>query len=170
MINHKLRILVLKHLNQHALSGYSLINEIHEQSGWKPSYGSMYPLLEQLRKERLVTFSQEGRRKVYSLTEQGRDELATLSAHHRELTEQARENMKLLSHLLGFDDKRHDEIMDLFFSAVQKGELPFKEIMGSTTRMKMVCWELYEKGLIKKHGKRINEIMERATKELEALK
>ncbi|MCY7413416.1 MAG: PadR family transcriptional regulator, partial [Salinibacterium sp.] len=43
---------------------------------WKPSPGSIYPTLQLLADEGLVTSEQDGERKVYSLTEAGREAAA----------------------------------------------------------------------------------------------
>ena len=66
--------------------GYQLIQEIGERSqgGWNPSPGSIYPVLQQLEDEGLLTFERVDGRKTATLTEDGtayvdehRDELGT---------------------------------------------------------------------------------------------
>ncbi|MBI2653024.1 helix-turn-helix transcriptional regulator, partial [Candidatus Woesearchaeota archaeon] len=50
-----LRLIVMKTLANRRLSGYDLIKQIEKDTGtWKPSFGSIYPLLKKLLKERLV--------------------------------------------------------------------------------------------------------------------
>src|SRR5690606_19099108 len=53
--------------------GYQIITEIADRSGgaWKPSAGSVYPTLQQLADEGLITAEELGGRKTYSLTESG---------------------------------------------------------------------------------------------------
>ncbi|MBR9692948.1 helix-turn-helix transcriptional regulator [Candidatus Woesearchaeota archaeon] len=168
-MNQKLRILVLKHLSMKPRAGYGLIKDINECTGWKPSYGSMYPLLEHLKEEGLVEVEEKGNKKVYHLTDKGKEEVHNFHKMHADMLMQMRDKMKLMTHMLGFTDERHDELMDLFFSAAQKGEMPFKEVMKSTTEMKMVFWELYKQGTIKKHAKDINKIMNEATAKIKKL-
>lgn len=65
-------------------NGYQLMQEIENRSGglWRPSPGSIYPVLQQLEDEGLVRpEGQEGRR-VYTLTDDGR---AYVTAHAGEL-------------------------------------------------------------------------------------
>jgi DNA-binding PadR family transcriptional regulator len=60
------------------MHGYQIIHEIEERSGgsWKPSAGSVYPTLQLLADEGLITATESNGRKIYSLTEAGRDVLA----------------------------------------------------------------------------------------------
>jgi DNA-binding PadR family transcriptional regulator len=56
------------------MHGYQIINEIAERSGgsWKPSAGSVYPTLQLLADEGLISAEEQSGRKTYSLTEAGR--------------------------------------------------------------------------------------------------
>ena len=46
----QLKFMILKTLGEEPCSGYQLVKKINESTGWKPSYGSMYPLLEGMSK------------------------------------------------------------------------------------------------------------------------
>jgi DNA-binding PadR family transcriptional regulator len=66
-------------------NGYQLIQEIgaRTQGVWRPSAGSVYPALQQLEDEALIqTEAGEDRRRMYTLTEEGR---AYVEAHADEL-------------------------------------------------------------------------------------
>ena len=67
-------------------NGYQIIREIAERTHgvWRPSAGSVYPALQQLEDEGLISPEGEGRRRMYSLTDQGR---AYAEAHADELRE-----------------------------------------------------------------------------------
>ncbi|CAM5475735.1 hypothetical protein SFUMM280S_01238 [Streptomyces fumanus] len=56
------------------MHGYEMIQEIAERSGgaWKPSPGSVYPTLQLLEDEGLITSASEGGKKLFSFTEAGR--------------------------------------------------------------------------------------------------
>lgn len=56
------------------MHGYEMIQEIAERSGgaWKPSPGSVYPTLQLLEDEGLISSETEGGKKLFSLTEDGR--------------------------------------------------------------------------------------------------
>jgi DNA-binding PadR family transcriptional regulator len=59
------------------MSGTELMEEIEEVTGWRPSPGSIYPLLAKLRKESSIerVESDTPGFKSFTLTETGRDEL-----------------------------------------------------------------------------------------------
>ena len=65
-------------------NGYQLIQEIPARTdgAWRPSAGSVYPALQQLEDEGLITPQGTGRRRVYTLTDQGR---TYAEAHEDEL-------------------------------------------------------------------------------------
>jgi DNA-binding PadR family transcriptional regulator len=67
------RTAVLSLLAEKPMHGYQIISEIAERSGgaWRPSAGSVYPTLQLLADEGLVTAEEQNGRKTYSLTEAG---------------------------------------------------------------------------------------------------
>lgn len=76
------RSAVLALLNEQPMHGYQIIREIEERTAgrWKPSAGSVYPTLQLLADEGVVTTETAADRKIYSLTEAGREEAAAASA------------------------------------------------------------------------------------------
>ncbi len=70
------RAAVLSLLAEKPMHGYQIISEIAERSGgsWKPSAGSVYPTLQLLADEGLISAEEADGRKTYSLTEAGRAE------------------------------------------------------------------------------------------------
>ncbi len=72
------RAAVLALLNEKPMHGYQIISEISERSGgaWKPSAGSVYPTLQLLADEGLITAEESNGRKTYTLTEAGKAEAA----------------------------------------------------------------------------------------------
>jgi DNA-binding PadR family transcriptional regulator len=70
------RAAVLALLAERPMHGYQIIREIEERSdgAWKPSPGSVYPTLQLLADEGLISAEESGGRKTYSLTEGGRAE------------------------------------------------------------------------------------------------
>lgn len=70
------RAAVLALLAEKPMHGYQIINEISERSGgtWKPSPGSVYPTLQLLADEGLISVQESDGRKTYSLTVEGREE------------------------------------------------------------------------------------------------
>ncbi len=69
-----IRTAILAALAEEPMHGYQIIRAIESRTRgmWKPSPGSIYPTLQLLADEGLVTAEQVGERKVYSLTDAGR--------------------------------------------------------------------------------------------------
>jgi DNA-binding PadR family transcriptional regulator len=70
------RAAALALLAEEPLNGYQIIQTISERSDgvWRPSPGSVYPALQQLEDEGLIRAqSDDGGRRAYQLTDEGRD-------------------------------------------------------------------------------------------------
>jgi DNA-binding PadR family transcriptional regulator len=67
------RSAILALIDDRPMHGYEMITELEERTGgrWRPSAGSIYPTLQLLEDEGLVTADEVDGRKVYSLTEDG---------------------------------------------------------------------------------------------------
>ena len=75
------RAAVLVLLRERPMHGYEMIGEIAERSNgvWRPSPGSLYPALQLMEDEGLVTLEAIEGKKLVSLTERGRAEADTLA-------------------------------------------------------------------------------------------
>ena len=78
----EVRTAVLALLAEQPMHGYQIIHEIEERSGgsWKPSAGSVYPTLQLLADEGLISAEESNGRKIYSLTDEGREAVADAGA------------------------------------------------------------------------------------------
>jgi DNA-binding PadR family transcriptional regulator len=78
------RAAILALLTERPMHGYEIIQELESRTGgvWRPSPGSVYPTLQLLEDEGLVTSEESGGRRRFTLTESGRAPAA-------EATEQA---------------------------------------------------------------------------------
>jgi DNA-binding PadR family transcriptional regulator len=67
------RAAVLRLLSEEPMHGYQIIQELSARSGgaWSPSAGSVYPTLQLLADEGLITAEETAGKKVFSLTESG---------------------------------------------------------------------------------------------------
>ena len=70
------RASILALLKIRPMHGYEMIQEISELSGgtWRPSPGSVYPTLQLLEEEGLITGTESGGKRLFSLTETGQAE------------------------------------------------------------------------------------------------
>jgi DNA-binding PadR family transcriptional regulator len=71
------RTALLSLLEDKPMHGYDLIRELEQRSGgmWRPSPGSVYPTLQMLEEEGLVSSEEQDGKRVFSLTDAGRTEL-----------------------------------------------------------------------------------------------
>src|SRR6266576_5108647 len=69
------RSAILALLDDRSMHGYEMITELDERTGgrWRPSAGSIYPTLQLLEDEGLVAAEEVEGRKVYSLTDTGKE-------------------------------------------------------------------------------------------------
>jgi DNA-binding PadR family transcriptional regulator len=70
------RSAVLVLLAERSMHGYEIITELETRTSgiWRPSPGSVYPTLQMLEDEGLITSEEQGGRKRFTLTEGGRTE------------------------------------------------------------------------------------------------
>ncbi|MFD8939645.1 helix-turn-helix transcriptional regulator [Streptomyces sp. NPDC059578] len=95
----RLRLYLLKLLDEAPRHGYEVIRLLEErfQGLYAPSAGTVYPRLAKLETEGLVTHTTEGGRKVYSITEAGRAELASRKGELVDLELEIRESVAELA-------------------------------------------------------------------------
>jgi DNA-binding PadR family transcriptional regulator len=80
------RAAVLQLLAEEPMHGYQLMQAIADRTGgrWTPSPGAIYPTINQLEDEGLVTVEADSGRKLVSLTDAGREQLSADSSAGRE--------------------------------------------------------------------------------------
>ncbi|MFH8613860.1 helix-turn-helix transcriptional regulator [Streptomyces sp. NPDC017979] len=95
----RLRLYLLKLLDESPRHGYEVIRLLEERFHglYAPSAGTVYPRLAKLEAEGLVTHATEGGRKVYSLTDAGRAELAGRGGELADLEREIRESVSELA-------------------------------------------------------------------------
>ncbi|MGP3951925.1 helix-turn-helix transcriptional regulator [Streptomyces sp. 7N604] len=95
----RLRLYLLKLLDEAPRHGYEVIRLLEErfQGLYAPSAGTVYPRLAKLEAEGLVTHASEGGRKVYSITDAGRAELADRQGELADLELEIRESVSELA-------------------------------------------------------------------------
>jgi DNA-binding PadR family transcriptional regulator len=83
-----LKLAVLKLLAEMPRHGYDVIRAVREK-GWGGGAGSVYPLLATLERAGLISGREEGDRRIYELTEQGRRLLGENAAELEKLLDEA---------------------------------------------------------------------------------
>lgn len=99
----RLRLYLLKLLSDGPKHGYELIRLLENRflGLYAPSAGTIYPRLQRLETERLVTHTAAGGRKVYEITDAGRAELRQRAGELAELESDIKASVADLSGLAG---------------------------------------------------------------------
>lgn len=89
--NGEVRLAILSLLEEGPKHGYQLMKELQERAGgaYRASAGTIYPTLQQLEDEGLIESEKKEGRRVYSLTDAGRAELARDPQAIRDIWERA---------------------------------------------------------------------------------
>ena len=160
-----LRLIVMKTLANRKLSGYDLIKQIEKDTGtWKPSFGSIYPLMEKLLKEKLVKVEAQGRKKLYFLTDEGRDHLKLIEKNKNSLVDSMIATWNAFGKIT---DKREMGFMLEILNSLKKNQLPFKELNPELNEFRATIFDLYTKG---KDTKKIKIILKETIKKFRKLK
>ncbi|MFF9346007.1 helix-turn-helix transcriptional regulator [Streptomyces sp. NPDC014734] len=95
----RLRLYLLKLLDEAPRHGYEVIRLLEERFHglYAPSAGTVYPRLAKLEAEGLVTHATEGGRKVYSITDAGRAELAGRTGELADLEQEIKDSVSELA-------------------------------------------------------------------------
>jgi len=78
-------MLILAELQEKPLSGYDIISLIHKRFNVLVSSGTVYSLLYSLERKGLVTADMDQRKRVYTLTEKGKQTLETVGRANEEI-------------------------------------------------------------------------------------
>jgi DNA-binding PadR family transcriptional regulator len=99
----RLRLYLLKLLDDGPKHGYELIRLLEDRflGLYAPSAGTIYPRLQRMETEGLVTHTAAGGRKVYEITDAGRAELRQRAAELTELESDIRSSVADLASLAG---------------------------------------------------------------------
>lgn len=85
MANGYLKLMILNGLEHKDQTGYQLIHSLSLELGKKPSSGSIYPLLNSMLEEKLITVKEEGRKKIYSLLSLGKKTMIKMFSQKEDL-------------------------------------------------------------------------------------
>jgi len=85
-----LKMFILKIIEQKPIHGYDIIHEIEEKThgNWEPSPGSVYPALEFLMSKGYISMEENDRKKVYSITPEGREAVRYIEKRRQEMLQE----------------------------------------------------------------------------------
>ena len=98
-------LFVLHSLDKKPKSGYDLIKEIKEKTEgmWKPSKGTLYPVLNHLEEEKLIAVLKREKRSknIFELTKKGKKMLTGIKEHKKESREKMLHFRSMLTEIFG---------------------------------------------------------------------
>jgi len=157
MLKNQLKLIVLKKLEDKNLSGYDLIKEIYQSTGsWKPSFGSMYPLLKELHSNNLVTFKVINRKKVYSITNLGRKILKETLAASQNVIETMAKEFKMMENICSYNERKH---LNLLIHKIHTDKTMFGGVTDEMDRFQRILVTLMTKGKFKSKEEDIKKIL-----------
>jgi len=136
-------------------SGYSLMKYIEEQTGHRPSSGSIYPLLDQLKTAGLVDVKEKDRSKLYFLTLKGKKVTKELGGKCETMMDQFAEGAKMIGAITGEDTTEIESLI----ARIRKGEMPFKQFNPELQKFRTAL-------LHAKDPKRVKKILAKTTQEI----
>ncbi len=166
MYRGQLKLAVLKTLSEGSQSGYSLMAQLGKLTGKKPSAGSLYPILDELKKNGAVKSLPKKRKIIYSITQAGKLKFAKEMNFKDQLFQDMVHNCRMFDHLM---DVKMAPFMEEVIARVKKGERPFEEIEPEMHKMKMVLLHMLNKGQISPNKAALKRIIAHCIKEMEDL-
>ena len=157
MLKNQLKLIVLKKLDDKSLSGYDLIKEIYHSTGsWKPSFGSMYPLLKDLHSNKLLTVKIINRKKVYSITSLGRKTLKEALAASQNIIENMAKEFKMMENICSTHERKH---LNIVIQKIHNNEAIFGSFTDEVDQFQRLMMNLITDKKIQSKEKEIKKIL-----------
>ncbi|MFO8133035.1 MAG: PadR family transcriptional regulator [Thermoplasmatota archaeon] len=102
-----LKYFILKTLSTGEATGYEVIKQCEERLGYRPSTGSVYPLLKDMEASDVIQGEKHGRRTCYQLTEKGRRMLEEGEQVKKEAYQKLRQYALQLAEIFEDEALRH---------------------------------------------------------------
>ncbi len=162
-----LRSFVLVILKEKASHGYEIMEKINERTGfWRPSPGTIYPLLRTLKKEGLIEEIKIGsNRRTYKLTSRGVEIAAKVEQSERKIKEDV---ISLLAQVLNLEEGEIQQVARKFDDRKRRAKKPAKTALlpalHNLNKLSMRFLEQTEPKIL-----RAAKILERANKEMKTI-
>ena len=160
-----LKLIVLKILNNKDVTGYDLIHEIELNTGfWKPSPGSIYPLMNDLLERKLVSCKKEGNKKIYSISKEGKEFYKKIKIKKAKIVRDVFDGIKFLEFMA--DDKKELKVSLDLLKEFEKEDSLLEENTDSIIKLKISFMKALKK---KGNAEKVNKILENTSKQLSKL-
>ncbi|MEA2054048.1 MAG: PadR family transcriptional regulator [Candidatus Thermoplasmatota archaeon] len=154
-----LKYFMLKTISEGKANGYKIIKKCEEILGYRPSTGSVYPLLKGMEKKNVIKGEKKGRGTVYSITAKGKKLLDEGEKLREEIYQ------KLSSHVSSVAEIFEDNGLKNLLKEARAGRFSCRSLMIS--KIWDVATELERNGV---DSKKIRSILAKAYQQLVDLK
>jgi DNA-binding PadR family transcriptional regulator len=161
-----LKPLILKMIQNKPMSGSEIIIEINDLMNWKPSCGSIYPLLNSLESEGLTTSQLLKGKKIYSPTKKSEKIIQQNETEKEELIAAMEKSYKLFESIYGMDMSVEREMLN----EIKKGSMPFHEIFEESMLIKDELLRLQKSNKLKKNLDAVKKIFRKAGNDLKKIR
>jgi len=161
-----LRFYVLKLISksESAVSGYTLMKKIEEETGfWRPSPGSIYPLLASLEREGFIEHREEKDKKLYSLTPTGQESLRRAQQAKEEAMRGVRQSIRVFGELFG--EEMSNDLARLT-AVEQSSQSITPQLVHSLKQLRMVLHAILMQHPSSTEAKGIRKTIDHAIEEL----
>jgi len=173
VVKSRLAIIVLSEISDGGRSGYEIMKAIEKKTGgWKPSAGSMYPLLKFLLSDGLVNVRKDnfGRKiKYYSITAKGKKILRSVheAMHLKDYFMQSTMNSVNILKCIEKDPQKRIEQAAKILSSINEEHMLCPEFNNQITRINLLFMKIMsKKTLSKKKKNELKEFINSAEKKL----
>ncbi|MCF7890903.1 PadR family transcriptional regulator [Candidatus Bipolaricaulota bacterium] len=129
-----LKYYILKLLKEGSYSGYGLIKEIEEETGfWEPSTGSVYPLLESLEEDELIRREETDRGSSWQITDKGKKAYEEASEAKSKMRKSLKQSMVVFSQI--FNEEQIKEVAERMGGGCEDASGLRKKIHGLHHRL-----------------------------------
>jgi DNA-binding PadR family transcriptional regulator len=162
ILKNPLQTFILKLIRDEPRNGYNIMKEIDKiTGGWKPSCGSVYPILRGLKRNGLIKSESIGKKKIYNITVKGEEALTEF--HNKYVTKPPIIiALNMMNYLIR---KEHDIANNYNEKIIMK-----QKILHKMIEVFKIFMSVYEVDLSKKHFLEINRIMDSLKNDLENIR
>lgn len=162
-----LKFYILRLLSEQRRTGYGLMKAIEDETGfWKPSAGSLYPLLTMMREAGLICEIEETEgTSRWQITDEGRDTYAQAAETKRELLDSMRRSLVVFAKV--FDAAPIESFAELL-TTWNEGSMDFNSLGSLFTDLHDSLWGL--PSLSSEQEKQVQEILRDAIAAIERIR
>lgn len=161
-----LKLLILKLLKEGEKTGYDLIKTIEKESGWKPSPGSIYPHLNDLKNKKHIKVKEEGRRKIYTITNEGKTELKKMSSEIVDILDNVSKRVSVFENFFGIKLDGASKLFPFIIGELKQGRIPFGQLGKDTVKFRLL---FLKKAMDEKNHSKMKKILNEAYGKLEEI-